>query len=185
MYFGFDRNHRDLERAINQAIAKGVIVFAAASNSGQLGKITFPARMSQVIQINSADGNGNPSAFNPPPNSYTDNFSTLGEAVNSAWPLYLEERGTRRQSGTSVATSIAAGIAALILQYSRQHAEMLSPSILQRLASPDGMRAIFRYMSAERGIYANIVPWKLLGTGSTQRTVFQIQSVLEQEFGEN
>ncbi|KAJ5726293.1 uncharacterized protein N7483_007650 [Penicillium malachiteum] len=43
----------------------------------------------------------------------------LGESVRSAWPQKLQDEGEKVMDGTSCATPIAAGIAALVLDYAK------------------------------------------------------------------
>ena len=104
-------------------------MFAAASNNGGNFGRAFPAVYPSVFCIHSTDGNGNPSSFNPTADDKDVNFSLLGQSVRSHWPS-----GTRNQhddyhvmSGTSVATPIAAGIAASLLSFVRQEEQGLPP----------------------------------------------------------
>lgn len=86
MSFGFPQRYRSIERAIERASIKDVVMFAAASNGSANRNIAFPASSSRVICINSADGFGARSRYNPPSLSTSHNFAVLGEAVSSAWP---------------------------------------------------------------------------------------------------
>lgn len=83
-------------------------------------KIAFPASYPRVICINSADGSGARSRYNPPPESTSHNFSVLGKAGSSAWPIGFGEGAEKRQWGTSTSTPIAAAIAALVLELAKQ-----------------------------------------------------------------
>ncbi|KAI0180728.1 pfs domain-containing protein [Hypoxylon sp. FL1284] len=130
MSFGFPTRdidgYDDLEEAIMNAYSNHVLLFAAASNSGgQLGR-AYPAREQNVICIHSTDANGNRSQFSPTAVPDDINLATVGEAVESAWPVHLCDDVTnpsciKYKSGTSYATPIAAGIAAFLLQYARQY----------------------------------------------------------------
>jgi hypothetical protein len=116
----------ELERAIVDAYSKHVLLFAAASNSGANLDRAYPARDQNVICIHSTDANGNRSRFSPTAISDDINLATIGEAVESAWPVHLCDETTnpacvKYKSGTSYATPIAAGIAAFLLQYARLH----------------------------------------------------------------
>ncbi|KAL6817784.1 peptidase S8/S53 domain-containing protein [Trichoderma sp. SZMC 28015] len=108
--FGFPTcnldDYYELEDALANAHAKRVLLFAAASNSGgNLGR-AYPARDQNVIAIHVID---------------TD----VGEAIESAWPVYLSDnpnsRALRCKSGTSFAIVIAAGIAGFLLLYAKIH----------------------------------------------------------------
>jgi len=96
-------------------------------NSGANLDRAYPARHDEVICIHSVDANGNRSKFSPTASTSDDNFATIGEAVESTWPLGLcdgQGQNYLYKSGTSFATPIAVGIAAFLLEYSKLH---LSP----------------------------------------------------------
>ncbi|KAH7395552.1 hypothetical protein BKA64DRAFT_61259 [Cadophora sp. MPI-SDFR-AT-0126] len=57
--------------------------------------------------------------FTPNGLPLSENFSTLGEAVESSWLGYLKQGRLQCCSGTSYATPIAAGAAANMLFYVR------------------------------------------------------------------
>ena len=163
MSFGFDKYNSTLRKAVGTAHAQGIVMFAAASNSGAVEgrKESFPSKLrGQVIRVNSTDGLGSKSRFNPPPASDSDNFSLLGESVRSAWPRHLIPEGYRRQSGTSIATPIAAGIAALVLDYAGQRANGIDHETV--LWHFDGMRTILNKMVQVNDGYAWIRPWEIL-----------------------
>ncbi|ETS87207.1 hypothetical protein PFICI_01035 [Pestalotiopsis fici W106-1] len=130
MSFGYPTNqidgYEELKKALEDAHCKHVLMFAAASNSGaNLGR-AYPAREPQVICVHSTDSHGNRSKFSPTAHKYNTNFATIGEAVESAWPVNLCDRLANPQflqlkSGTSYATPIVSGIAAFLLQYARFH----------------------------------------------------------------
>ncbi|EFW99001.1 lipid acyl hydrolase [Grosmannia clavigera kw1407] len=163
MAFGFQKRHEDILQAVRLAYDRGVIMLAAASNDGALEeRPAFPARLDQVICVNSADGLGSSSAFNPQPSIAEDNFTILGEKVESA------KVGSHRvrKSGTSVATMIAAGVAALVLELSFQRPASMRESDIR---SYSGMRAVFAAMSRDTSTFSTdgryfIRPWKLLDT---------------------
>ena len=77
------------------------------------------------------------------------------------------EGGVERRSGTSYATPIAAGTAAMLLDLARQ--ELTEPHVLRdverRLKKVEGMSAVFLAMSEEPrdGGFYNVRPWMLLG----------------------
>jgi len=114
-------NHKEpvISRAITKAIwqrDKKILFFAAASNYGALGQELFPANHESVTSIRATDSLGGFSNFNPPTRSLT-NFGTLGVNVPCA------RRGSTRSevsvTGTSMATPIAAGLAAVVLGFAR------------------------------------------------------------------
>lgn len=150
MSFGFPTRDIDgygeLERAIEKAYSKHVLLFAAASNSGANLDRAYPARDQNVICIHSTDANGNRSKFSPTAISDDTNLATIGEAVESAWPVHLCDENTnptfiKYKSGTSYATPIAAGIAAFLLQYATQYLTEDQADMLKR---PSRMKAVLR-----------------------------------------
>ena len=183
MSFGFPRRYVSIEKAIDRASNKNIIMFAAAHNSGANRKIAFPASSSsRVICINSADGSGARSRYNPSPLSSSHNFSVLGEAVSSAWPIMLGAGAEKRQSGTSTSTPVAAAIAALVLEFAQQPLVQISHAA--RLKSLEGMREIFSFMSESKDGYNCIVPWKLLDNEvGRARVAFRISDILYKVFG--
>lgn len=148
-----------LEQSIKHAINQNVLLFAAASNNGANTKRAYPARHSDVICVHSTNANGTPSDFNPIPLP-GDNFATIGEAVESAWPIHLcdqekNELRVARKSGTSFATPIASGIAAALLQYAR--AKML-PKEAEQLKQSQFMKAVLKAVSIRSQGYDYIAP---------------------------
>ncbi|KAL6790875.1 peptidase S8/S53 domain-containing protein [Trichoderma sp. SZMC 28012] len=128
----------ELEDAIDRAHGKKILIFAAASNSGgKLGR-AYPASSSQVICVHSTDTLGTPSGFSPTAEPDNLNFATVGESIESAWPMLLcndtttPQRYVKSRSGTSYATPIMAGIAAFLLQYARLHLPERAASALKR-----------------------------------------------------
>ena len=188
MSFGFPQYYTSIERAISHAVRQNIIVFAAASNSGANRKIAFPASLSNgVIRINSADGRGAGSRYNPPPLAQEYNFSVLGESVLSAWPTKPGRAVEKRKSGTSTSTPIAAAIAALILEFERQMKKQSPESKVlhrERLQSLEGMRAIFSHMSEPKDGYSYVVPWNLLDSGRGREHVAgQLTEIMYKRFG--
>ena len=164
MSFGFHQRDEDVAKAVREAHVQGVIMFAAASNYGAIeGKRTaFPANIvGQVIKISSTDGWGSKSRWNPSESKNDDNFSVLGEAVRSAWPAHLNQGTDQRKSGTSIATPIAAGIAALVLEFAIQRPQYITNRDREILWRYEGMRAIFAKMATPKDGFSWVVPWTL------------------------
>jgi hypothetical protein len=177
---GLPHFHRDVADAIDRATAKGILVFAAAGNSGKNQFMSFPASYSNVIPIYSCDGHGNAPDpdTNPAPSAPGERFCILGEGVESRWLGTPKEPNViSAQSGTSRATPIAAATAALVLEFALQASRLHDrdarqpeypemESRLWYLRRPDGMRRVFRdllstEMSGGQG-YRYVKPWELL-----------------------
>lgn len=122
--------------------------------------------MRQVICIKSTDGFGNPSEFNPKPPRHDRNFCIIGEGIEAAWPVQLGDGHVKAASGTSVATPIAAGIAALVLQYARQYGNkewMIEDH--KRLNHCDEMRKVFQSMGRDYNGYTCLNASEIFGKG--------------------
>ncbi|CAH0058638.1 unnamed protein product [Clonostachys solani] len=152
MSFGYPTNqmegYEQLERAILYAYSRGVLLFAAASNSGANLDRAYPARDPHVICVHSTDSNGNRSKFSPTPLARESNLATIGEAIESAWPVKLcntetNSRCVQWKSGTSFATPILVGIAAFLLQYTRIHL----PDIAHMLKRQEKMKNVLLKIS--------------------------------------
>jgi hypothetical protein len=125
MSFGFSGTVKPIKKAISDAVYQrdeALLLFAAACNNGKNCVDTFPASNPLVISIRATNHNGEFLDYNPFSDPAKDGryFGTLGDNVVSAWRVE-DATGSRMrcQSGTSVATPIAAGIAASMLEYIR------------------------------------------------------------------
>lgn len=162
MSFGFTSRGSDynlVEDALGYANSKNILLFAAASNSGANQRRTFPARHDYVICVHSTAADGVPSRFNAPRED-SNNFATVGEAVESSWPTHLCDKEVNEtcvawKSGTSFATPIAVGIATFFLQYAKEN---LDAETIKLLGKPQGMRAVFKEIASEKDGYDYIAP---------------------------
>ncbi|KAF4979798.1 hypothetical protein FDECE_18004, partial [Fusarium decemcellulare] len=163
MSWGFKNEHSCISDAIRLAHAKDKIMFAAASNEGanlpaSLGT-TFPASMREVICVNSSDGYGNKSDFNPPARNGDFNFSTLGEAV----PASSSPSELKRQTGSSFATPIAATIAASLLEFIMQKQVLRADTDLkQQAATKDGVTKLLYAIGNPVSGFRYLKPWDLI-----------------------
>jgi hypothetical protein len=181
MSLGFDRVDPAISEAIKHANAQDVIMFAAAANHGGNKSIAFPASLQHmVLGINSTDGLGNPSPFNPTPGSLRENFSVLGEAVTSQWPRKLDGSTTKKcKSGTSFATPIAVGIAATLLHYAK--VKFPRSGMSERFGSVGRMRAMLGRMATKRADYAYLHPVSFF----TEKTEALVHEMLYDEWVKN
>lgn len=145
MSWGCQKEIPEIKTAIRNAFHQGATMFAAASNDGRISTVTFPANLRQVICVNSCDGSLFRSRFNPSPKADT-NIAIIGECLEAAWPMHLcqGDKQTALKSGTSIATPIAAGIAALVLEYARQRGPKVDTP--DNLRHCDEVRKVLRYM---------------------------------------
>lgn len=163
MPFGFSirsQEHECVQEAIAEAYRRRVILMAAASNHGGLDDLAYPANQPEVICVSSTDGEGNQSHFTPSPQD-CNTISVLGEAVPSCW----SRTGSPRKSGTSFATPIVAGIAAIILNYMHWREKAWTDNekfIASKVRCKKGMTTVMeKHMATCRDGFQFLRPWKL------------------------
>ena len=179
MSFALSRSDEENDEKVSMAIEKAtarncprpVLFFAAASNDGKNAGRTFPATHRDVTCMYAANGHGALESLNPDMSLDDANFSALGMYVDAP------HRGSvnQRMSGTSVATPVAAGIAALVLEFVRQRAVAGQQSIakVKALGTKKGMIRAFWLMrntsvptQIPKDEPFNLKPWYLLGSDS-------------------
>jgi hypothetical protein len=148
MSFGFTEEQLDIRTAITEAQFRKheqILFFAAAANEGANEPEMYPARDDRVFAIRATDYQGHWWRSNPPVNSdQRSSFMTLGQDLPSV---------SRKESvtGTSYATPIAAGFAAMILADARRllgaSSSRSDEMLVDRLSRPDGMRQILGKLS--------------------------------------
>jgi hypothetical protein len=143
--------------AIDDAVRKRVLVFAAVGNDGNRYETAFPAKLEgSVVRVFSANGKVKASAaFNPPASaSSIMNFGFLGEKVAVRTARGVETRA----EGTSISTSIAAATAALLIDFSQRQdcAHLLRR---EKLKTVRGMSAVMAKMSTIEGQFYCFNPW--------------------------
>ena len=153
MSFGFEKEQDSVYEAIKLANTKGIAMFAAASNAGanREDNVAWPASAPEVICVHSASGRGTKSSFTPEPDD-GKRVMVLGECVQSVG---------KYMSGTSCAAPIAAGIAAIVLDYARR---VLGQDEWLKLRTTHHMKNMFKIMkNQEKDGYWWIRPWVLFG----------------------
>ncbi|KAF5581054.1 hypothetical protein FPCIR_10443 [Fusarium pseudocircinatum] len=152
---GFRNYSKELDEAVTKAKAAGVLIIAAASNWQNTNTVAFPARHNlSTMCIYSTNTGNQSSSFNPEPRVDTQNFAILGEGFQ-----HPDQRRNERMSGTSMATAVAAGLAARIVDFSRQKDNRASIFRAQDVGKLPGMLSIFSTIS------------KPAGTGSVGRRI--------------
>lgn len=194
---GFEEWDEPLEKEIKDAISNKILFLAAASNYGTRRPMTFPARMPDVITIHAADYTGTAANTNPAI-VYGKQFTILGVDVKSAWIPTEASRvpATHSMSGTSVATPVAAGVAALVLEFAMQRdvtdkdTDNILGFLRDYLKRQHGMNSVFNAMSQQTngGDFLNIVPWKVLCGHRDDRigrrmAAYSLLNTIEEAFG--
>ncbi|KAH0436513.1 hypothetical protein CcaCcLH18_04319 [Colletotrichum camelliae] len=146
---GFQDPHQGVERAIDYANERNALVFAAASNYGNLPmeRIAYPARlytMRKVFCMFGSDSNARClPAFNPSPQKSYDNFAILGENI-----VLGDDRPV---SGTSFSTVLGAGLAGRIIDFSRQSDSNIAIKSPANLLKVEGMTMYWAMKETQKG----------------------------------
>ncbi|RBR12075.1 hypothetical protein FVER53590_04429 [Fusarium verticillioides] len=155
---GFRNYSKELDEAVTKAKAAGVLVIAAASNWQNTSTVAFPARHNlSAMCIYSTNTGNQSSSFNPEPRADTQNFAIIGEGFQ-----HPDQRRNERMSGTSMATAVAVGLAARIVDFSRQRGNKESIFRAQDVGKLPGMLSIFSTISKPAGNLRYISPLELL-----------------------
>jgi hypothetical protein len=150
MSFGYRKDQAQIKREIFNGLLsrdEEILFFAAAANSGVREPEMFPARLAHVISMRGANAKGYFPDFNPPPKpGEAIIYGTLGVDVPGASihpGVYLETK-----SGSSVATAVAAGMAAVLLEYaSLKCQEGQNSAIIRKLKTRQGMLSMFESLA--------------------------------------
>ncbi|KAM0502876.1 hypothetical protein ACHAP8_003712 [Fusarium lateritium] len=155
---GFRDYSKELDEAVTRAKAAGTLVVAAAANWSNTGTVAFPARHNLTTMCMYSTKMGNQSSsFNPEPRSDTSNFAVLGEGFQ-----HPDQKRNEPMSGTSMATAAAVGLAANIIDFSRQEDNKSYICRSQDVGKLPGMLSIFSSISRPAGSLRYIAPLDLL-----------------------
>jgi cyanobactin maturation PatA/PatG family protease len=103
--------HQLLSNAVRLCASEGVLIVAAAGNDG-CRCLHVPAALPAVLAVGAMDARGRPLEFSNWGDAYRrQGILALGEKIVGAVP----GGGTERRSGTSYATPIVSGVAALLV----------------------------------------------------------------------
>ncbi len=98
--------------AIADAVARNVLVVAAAGNDGPSGSPKWPAVNDLALAVTALDRDGNPAASGQR-GAYID-LGAPGTGILSTVPAALRGRDYEMQSGSSMATAFVSGTAAIL-----------------------------------------------------------------------
>jgi hypothetical protein len=150
-----------IRKEVEYAANRNVLMFAAASNCGINAPRAFPANIKHhIIGVHASDGNGNDGKINADALPREYNFTTLGIALKAP---NLHGGDWVYKSGTSFATAVAAGMAAVMWDMG-DRPELMAKKTRTRLRTHKGMELMFHLMSKRdrtRGAYDHVAPWLL------------------------
>lgn len=159
MSFGFPRDHKAIAQAIEDVSNEYGVVFLASAGNAPDEDETFPARHPNVISIYATNRYGTFSESNSRrPRNRSEIFGTFSDSI----PPEIVSEFDREfrdvcQPGSSVATAVAAGIAAVTMAYVQVLPKLIPspPSsemkrALQRIQGSRGMAAVFRAMAQDK-----------------------------------
>ena len=184
MSFGFSDEVLCIRDAISHAEKikqDKILFFAAANNDGLNMKEMFPAFLESVISVRGTSHNG---SFVPQynPATWSHNYGmkaygTISQNVPCDWTA-----GKLKKSGCSVATTIMAAIAAVIIRFvSCEEAHFNDIENAQELIrTRRGMLSVFSvmtdYQKKQTRLY--VAPWQLFGNGDDRKERHRIKYAL-------
>lgn len=158
MSFGFPHDDNAISKAIEDAErSRDIIFLASAGNNAAYQREAFPARHQSVISVRATDCQGIFSASNPP---ITDRKDVVLGTFGDNLPARLNDEITQRfgshicRPGSSIATAVAAGIAASTIAYADVLSTVLGMQpgkhLVKRLKRTEGMRTLLERMAPDQ-----------------------------------
>ncbi|RKK68519.1 hypothetical protein BFJ69_g13514 [Fusarium oxysporum] len=158
MSFGFPHNDDAISTAIEEVERSREIIFlASAGNNAAYQREAFPARHRSVISVRATDCQGTFNASNPP---ITDRSTIALGTFGDNLPTRLNDEIAKRfgphicHPGSSIATAVAAGIAASTIGYAEVLSTVLpiptEQSPVKCLKRTDGMRRLLEEMAPDQ-----------------------------------
>jgi hypothetical protein len=158
----------EIETALIRAHNQNVVILAAASNEGYLTEIAYPARLYDfVICIGAATGHGALGDFTASDPDF-QNYAALGIAVRGASVKgsWYQSNPTEIKKGTSTATPIAAGIAALLIDFAGRND-------CKHAKGHKAMLKLFAKFSRPRDTYRVLAPQQLIKDPKTMKKTIE------------
>ncbi|KAL2871407.1 S8 family peptidase [Aspergillus lucknowensis] len=166
----------DLDNAVRSALDAKILLFCAASDSGAMTGTEYPWAIdpTRIFKIGAATADGRPWERTGDPQSLT--FIVPGHKVVSRNPHHESAipRDFEENTGSSVATALAAGLTALVLHCIRlgaiqaenemQQEGQVSPTAIrpaqfQIVKDPDSMRNVLRRIGLDSTTHKFIEVW--------------------------
>ncbi|TLS36146.1 peptidase S8 [Pseudalkalibacillus caeni] len=135
MSLGGDRGSSALQQAVDNAYNSGIVVVAAAGNSGAKGKkntIGYPAKYASAIAVGAVDSSNNRASFS----SVGDELEIMAPGVNIL--SSVPGNSYDYYNGTSMATPHVSGAAALILADNPSLSNVQVRNLMNNTATPLG-----------------------------------------------
>ncbi|CEJ81249.1 hypothetical protein VHEMI01389 [[Torrubiella] hemipterigena] len=176
MSFGFERKVRVISNAIRHVrkSEKPPLIFAATRNDGANKGIAWPASDMEVFGVNSTDGLGSPSPFNPADEGSDTIVYAFGEGISVEPPAGNPNLAANKEiSGTSFATATAAALVANLLGFVRLALPACSPedreiysNIPNDLMGMSDMLKVMKkcMMREHQSGQSSLLPWDFLNT---------------------
>jgi hypothetical protein len=165
MSFGWPHRPLAVRKALQAAAQDAeILLFASVSNSGALSStnMLFPATHTSVFAVDAAEKYGNPAPFNAAGNTSEKNIRYTGPGMELKGVSVPGQGEQHLIEGTSFASPIVAGIAALILEFAKQ-GKLGETRALNFLKTQEGMERIFAEMGIQKTSdrFLFLTPWRL------------------------